>query len=47
MTEDTARIAQDLIRMDTTNFGEGRSKGETEAAEYLGALLEGLGLKTT
>jgi acetylornithine deacetylase/succinyl-diaminopimelate desuccinylase-like protein len=47
MTEDTARIAQDLIRMDTTNFGEGRSNGETEAAEYLGALLEGLGLKTT
>ena len=47
MTEDTARIAQDLIRMDTTNFGEGRSKGEAEAAEYLGALLEGLGLKTT
>jgi acetylornithine deacetylase/succinyl-diaminopimelate desuccinylase-like protein len=47
MTEDTARIAQDLIRMDTTNFGEGRSNGETEAAEYLGALLEGLGLTTT
>jgi acetylornithine deacetylase/succinyl-diaminopimelate desuccinylase-like protein len=47
MTEDTARIAQDLIRMDTTNFGEGRSNGETEAAEYLGALLENLGLKTT
>jgi acetylornithine deacetylase/succinyl-diaminopimelate desuccinylase-like protein len=47
MTEDTARIAQDLIRMDTTNFGEGRSNGETEAAQYLGALLEGLGLKTT
>ncbi len=47
MTEDTARIAQDLIRIDTTNFGEGRSKGETEAAEYLGALLETLGLETT
>jgi len=47
MTEDTARIAQDLIRIDTTNYGEGRSKGETEAAEYLGALLEKLGLETT
>jgi acetylornithine deacetylase/succinyl-diaminopimelate desuccinylase-like protein len=47
MTEDTARIAQDLIRIDTTNYGEGRSKGETEAAEYLGALLEKLGLATT
>jgi acetylornithine deacetylase/succinyl-diaminopimelate desuccinylase-like protein len=47
MTEDTARIAQDLIRIDTTNYGEGRSNGETEAAEYLGALLEKLGLATT
>ena len=43
--EETARIARDLIRFDTTNYGEGRSNGETEAAEYLGAILEGLGLK--
>lgn len=42
--EETARIAQELIRLDTTNFGEGRANGETDAAEYLGALLEGLGL---
>jgi acetylornithine deacetylase/succinyl-diaminopimelate desuccinylase-like protein len=41
--EETARIAQELIRLDTTNFGEGRSNGETDAAEYLGTLLEGLG----
>ncbi|HEX4443013.1 MAG TPA: M20/M25/M40 family metallo-hydrolase [Galbitalea sp.] len=47
MLEETAGIAQDLIRFDTTNYGEGRSKGETEAAEYLGALLEKLDLKTT
>ncbi len=47
MTEDTARIAQDLIRIDSTNYGEGRSNGETVAAEYLGALLEQLGLETT
>lgn len=40
----TVRIAQDLIRFDTTNFGEGRSHGETDAAEYLGALLSELGL---
>jgi acetylornithine deacetylase/succinyl-diaminopimelate desuccinylase-like protein len=45
--EATARIARDLIRFDTTNFGEGVSNGETDAAEYLGALLEDLGLKTT
>lgn len=40
----TARVARDLIRFDTTNWGEGRAKGETEAAEYLGAILEALGL---
>ncbi|WAB83464.1 M20/M25/M40 family metallo-hydrolase [Microcella daejeonensis] len=42
---DTARIARDLIRFDTSNYGEGRSNGETEAAEYVGALLEGMGLE--
>ncbi len=42
--DDTARIARDLIRFDTTNYGEGRSKGETEAAEYVGAILDDLGL---
>src|SRR6187402_2749222 len=44
--ESTARIAQDLIRFDTTNFGEGRSNGETDAAEYLGELLSEMGLTT-
>jgi acetylornithine deacetylase/succinyl-diaminopimelate desuccinylase-like protein len=44
--EETARIARDLIRFDTTNYGEGRSNGETEAAEYLGSILESLGLTT-
>lgn len=43
--EGTAAIARDLIRIDTTNYGEGRSNGETEAAEYLGSKLEALGLK--
>jgi len=42
--EETARIASDLIRFDTSNFGEGVSNGETDAAEYLGAQLEALGL---
>lgn len=43
--EHTAGIAQTLIRFDTTNYGEGRSNGETEAAEYLGSLLADLGLR--
>jgi acetylornithine deacetylase/succinyl-diaminopimelate desuccinylase-like protein len=42
--DDTAVIARDLIRFDTTNYGEGRSNGETEAAEYVAAQLESLGL---
>ncbi len=43
---EVARIARDLIRIDTTNWGGGRAKGEREAAEYVGAYLEALGLKT-
>lgn len=42
--EDTAAVARDLIRFDTTNFGNGKSRGETEAAEYVAANLEALGL---
>ena len=42
--EATAAIARDLIRFDTDNFGLGRSNGETEAAEYVAAKLEALGL---
>ncbi|MER7797787.1 M20/M25/M40 family metallo-hydrolase [Microbacterium sp. NPDC096154] len=41
---EVARIARDLIRMDTTNWGGGRSNGERQAAEYVGAHLESLGL---
>ena len=40
----TASVARDLIRIDTTNYGEGRSKGEAEAAEYVVAFLADLGL---
>jgi acetylornithine deacetylase/succinyl-diaminopimelate desuccinylase-like protein len=42
--EQTAAIARDLIRFETVNWGGGRSKGETEAAEYVAAKLEALGL---
>ncbi|WP_294179087.1 M20/M25/M40 family metallo-hydrolase [uncultured Schumannella sp.] len=41
----TARIARDLIRIDTTNWGEGKSAGETVAAEYVEAELRRLGLE--
>ncbi|WOF24483.1 M20/M25/M40 family metallo-hydrolase [Microbacterium betulae] len=42
---EVARIASDLIRFDTTNFGGGDARGEREAAEYVGAYLESLGLE--
>lgn len=41
---EVVRIAQDLIRFDTSNFGGGKAEGEREAAEYVGAYLEGIGL---
>jgi acetylornithine deacetylase/succinyl-diaminopimelate desuccinylase-like protein len=42
---EVARLARDLIRIDTTNHGGGRAAGEREAAEYVGAHLESLGLQ--
>ncbi len=42
--EATARIARDLIRFETVNWGGGTSNGETEAAEYVEAELTRLGL---
>ena len=41
---EVARVARDLIRFDTTNHGGGNAAGEREAAEYVGAYLEDLGL---
>lgn len=41
---EVARIARDLIRFDTSNWGGGKANGEREAAEYVGAYLEALGL---
>jgi acetylornithine deacetylase/succinyl-diaminopimelate desuccinylase-like protein len=41
---EVARIAADLIRFDTSNFGGGNARGEREAAEYVGAYLESIGL---
>jgi len=43
---EVARLAAELIRFDTSNFGGGDARGEREAAEYVGAYLEGLGLRT-
>jgi acetylornithine deacetylase/succinyl-diaminopimelate desuccinylase-like protein len=43
-SSETVRIAQDLIRVDTTNFGGGKAVGEQLAAEYIETYLQRLGL---
>ncbi|HEU4807367.1 MAG TPA: M20/M25/M40 family metallo-hydrolase [Homoserinimonas sp.] len=42
--DETAIIARDLIRIDTSNYGQGVSNGETEAAGYVAARLVAMGL---
>jgi acetylornithine deacetylase/succinyl-diaminopimelate desuccinylase-like protein len=43
--DETATIARDLIRFDTSNYGGGRSNGEAEAAEYVAEKLRALDLE--
>ncbi|MDO5619678.1 M20/M25/M40 family metallo-hydrolase [Kocuria sp.] len=45
--DEAVEIARNLIRIDTSNFGSGDSKGERRAAEYTAGLLEEVGLQTT
>lgn len=42
---EVAEIARDLIRFDTSNWGGGTANGEREAAEYVGAYLEAVGVR--
>jgi acetylornithine deacetylase/succinyl-diaminopimelate desuccinylase-like protein len=42
---EVVRIARDLIRFDTSNFGGGNARGEREAAEYVADYLRVLGLE--
>lgn len=41
---ETARIARDLIRFDTSNRGGGDANPESEAADYVAGYLRGIGL---
>ncbi|MDN4479050.1 M20/M25/M40 family metallo-hydrolase [Demequina sp. SYSU T00039] len=46
MTEsDVVRLARDLIRIDTSNYGDVDGPGERAAAEYVAAYLSDLGLE--
>ena len=38
-------ICRDLIRIDTTNFGDGSGPGERKAAEHVAALLDEVGIE--
>ena len=42
--DEVARICRDLIRFDTSNYGDGSGPGEWAAAEYTAALIEEAGL---
>ncbi|WP_205789051.1 M20/M25/M40 family metallo-hydrolase [Microbacterium sp. CPCC 204701] len=44
---DVVRIARDLIRIDTSNYGSGRFEPESVAADYVEAVLAGLGIDAT
>ena len=43
--DEVARICRDLIRIDTSNYGDGSGPGERKAAEYVAALIEEAGLE--
>jgi acetylornithine deacetylase/succinyl-diaminopimelate desuccinylase-like protein len=45
--DEVVRICRDLIRIDSTNFGDGSGPGEKEAAEYVVAQLREVGLEPT
>lgn len=42
--DEVVRICQELIRFDTSNFGDGSGPGERTAAEYTAGLIEEVGL---
>ena len=42
--DEVAELCSDLIRFDTSNFGPSGAKGEREAAEYIGAKLDEVGI---
>ncbi|WP_125611953.1 M20/M25/M40 family metallo-hydrolase [Specibacter cremeus] len=45
--DEVVRICQELIRFDTTNFGDNSGPGERAAAEYTAGLIEEAGLAAT
>ena len=44
---EVVEICRDLLRMDTTNYGDGSGPGERKAAEYVAGLLDEVGIPAT
>ena len=42
--DEVVRICQELIRIDTSNYGDGSGPGERAAAEYTAGLMTEVGL---
>ena len=42
--DEVVRICQELIRIDTSNYGDGTGPGERAAAEYTAGLITEVGL---
>ncbi|MFH5821309.1 M20/M25/M40 family metallo-hydrolase [Georgenia sp. AZ-5] len=45
--DEAVRITQELVRIDSTNYGDARGPGERAAAEYVMGLLREVGLEPT
>ncbi|GAA4831097.1 M20/M25/M40 family metallo-hydrolase [Kitasatospora terrestris] len=45
--DDAVQLCHDLLRIDTTNFGDGTGPGERAAAEYVSAALDAAGVAPT
>jgi acetylornithine deacetylase/succinyl-diaminopimelate desuccinylase-like protein len=43
--DEVVRICQELIRIDTSNYGDGTGPGERAAAEYAAGLIEEVGME--
>src|SRR3954454_11393417 len=43
--DDVVELARDLIRIDSSNYGDGSGPGEREAAEYVAGKLAEVGLE--
>lgn len=46
-TAEVVELCRDLIRIDTTNYGDDSGPGERKAAEYVATLLDEVGIETT